>query len=346
VLLAVLPLAALTVSMALTLRSLAEAKDLSWGFWRAAALLAMLGGMVHIGADAMNSYGVHPFWPFSGAWIYGDSVFIVEPLLWTTLDCYVALRAQSRVARWLPAVLLAAVVAVGLSTALLPWPALLTMGLVGGLALGVGLALCRRHPWAHAVFTYALTGAVIASFFVRGAQAREQVRARLEGSGRLLDITSDPLPANLFCFSFLSIETAGEGENETALLRSGRVALFPSLVPLESCPRRQGEGVPLAPSSRPSDAQVAFDGEHVIALPAFRGRVATDCALAAWMRFTRMPYITASEVHDLRYARFQKEGFSTLHLNAGVAEQTCPRNVPGWTPPRADLLAPLKKGAF
>src|SRR4051812_26763726 len=32
--------------------------------------------------DFTNSYGVHPFWPFYNGWSYGDSVFIVEPLIW------------------------------------------------------------------------------------------------------------------------------------------------------------------------------------------------------------------------------------------------------------------------
>ena len=44
--------------------------------------VAFLAPLLHIAMDATNSYGVHPFWPFYDGWLYGDSVFIVEPLLW------------------------------------------------------------------------------------------------------------------------------------------------------------------------------------------------------------------------------------------------------------------------
>ncbi len=48
--------------------------------WIAAA--AMTGVLLHLAMDYTNSYGVHPFWPFYNGWVYGDSVFIVEPLMW------------------------------------------------------------------------------------------------------------------------------------------------------------------------------------------------------------------------------------------------------------------------
>ena len=40
-----------------------------------------LGAVLHIFVDSWNSYGVHPFWPISSRWIYGDFVFILI-LLW------------------------------------------------------------------------------------------------------------------------------------------------------------------------------------------------------------------------------------------------------------------------
>jgi inner membrane protein len=48
----------------------------------ALAAMAIFGTLLHLGMDALNSYGVHPFWPFYNGWLYGDSVFIVEPLYW------------------------------------------------------------------------------------------------------------------------------------------------------------------------------------------------------------------------------------------------------------------------
>ena len=44
--------------------------------------LCAFGVFGHLGMDALNSYGVHPFWPWNNRWYYGDALFIVEPLYW------------------------------------------------------------------------------------------------------------------------------------------------------------------------------------------------------------------------------------------------------------------------
>ncbi|HET8875499.1 MAG TPA: metal-dependent hydrolase, partial [Casimicrobiaceae bacterium] len=63
-----------------------------WQRWRGLVLpardrrwlvaLALLAPLFHIAMDALNTYGVHPWWPFDNRWYYGDAVFIVEPLFW------------------------------------------------------------------------------------------------------------------------------------------------------------------------------------------------------------------------------------------------------------------------
>ncbi|HXC59777.1 MAG TPA: metal-dependent hydrolase, partial [Steroidobacteraceae bacterium] len=45
-------------------------------------LFALFAVLLHLGMDAFNSYGVHPFWPWNDRWYYGDVLFIVEPLYW------------------------------------------------------------------------------------------------------------------------------------------------------------------------------------------------------------------------------------------------------------------------
>lgn len=44
------------------------------------ATLTGLGS--HLLLDALNTYGVRPWLPFSNDWVYGDLVFIVDPYLW------------------------------------------------------------------------------------------------------------------------------------------------------------------------------------------------------------------------------------------------------------------------
>ena len=49
-------------------------------FWRtfAVALLAMA---THPALDYSNPYGLRPFLPFSGTWYYGDTLFILDPVI-------------------------------------------------------------------------------------------------------------------------------------------------------------------------------------------------------------------------------------------------------------------------
>src|SRR5471030_3262656 len=44
------------------------------------AISVLIGLGLHLLIDYTNSYGLHPWYPFDGRWLYGDRVFIVEPL--------------------------------------------------------------------------------------------------------------------------------------------------------------------------------------------------------------------------------------------------------------------------
>jgi inner membrane protein len=43
-----------------------------WGF-----IFILVNIILHISLDALNIYGVHPFFPWDNQWYYGDSVFII-----------------------------------------------------------------------------------------------------------------------------------------------------------------------------------------------------------------------------------------------------------------------------
>ena len=64
-------------------------------FW----LLIAIALASHLALDALNSYGVHPFYPVDNNWYFGDAVFILEPWLWLVLGIAAALNARSRAAR-------------------------------------------------------------------------------------------------------------------------------------------------------------------------------------------------------------------------------------------------------
>jgi hypothetical protein len=68
--------------------------------------------------------------------------------------------------------------------------------------------------------------------------------------------------------------------------------------------------------------------------------VAVDCEAAAAMRFIRAPWLAEINgepvLGDLRYDREKELGFAELALEDPPPR--CPRLVPPWQPPRADLL--------
>src|SRR5512145_2888792 len=52
---------------------------------RGLLLLAYLGTWLHVFMDYLNTYGVRLLMPFSERWFYGDTLYIVDPLLYLFL---------------------------------------------------------------------------------------------------------------------------------------------------------------------------------------------------------------------------------------------------------------------
>lgn len=48
-------------------------------------LLALIGTLSHPAMDWLNSYGIRLLEPFSSRWFYGDSIFIIDVLMWVAM---------------------------------------------------------------------------------------------------------------------------------------------------------------------------------------------------------------------------------------------------------------------
>lgn len=57
-------------------------REVSWSSCFRANLAALLS---HLALDYINSYGLRPWLPFSDRWVYGDLVFILDPVFWAVL---------------------------------------------------------------------------------------------------------------------------------------------------------------------------------------------------------------------------------------------------------------------
>ncbi|HEY0589242.1 MAG TPA: metal-dependent hydrolase [Pseudoduganella sp.] len=298
---------------------------------RRGLLLALAAGfLLHLGMDFMNNYGVHPFYPFSGNWYFGDMVYIIEPVFWVAFGVPLAMAAPSRRMRIVLLLVLPVVLLYVTLHGYLGWASFAAL-----VALGAAVAALRfMHMQSRRALLLAL-GVVLAFVGIQSSasyKARQAVTAALvlqDPQARVLDVALTAFPAQPLCWSFTSIESDGK----TFQLRRGHLSLAPSLLPPRECPAAlAADAVREMAGTVPG---VLLSGSWQGNVAALRARAATDCQFAAWLRFARMPAVDAAQATDLRFASSPRGNFTTLLL---AAKPECPFGVPGWGTPRADLL--------
>jgi inner membrane protein len=294
--------------------------------------------LLHIGMDFTNNYGVHPFWPLVDRWFYGDAVFIAEPLLWAAC-APLAFTFRSKVARFIVIAVLAIGIGLALFTGFVPLlPTIVLIVLIAAMLL-LGW---RARPQVALLGGVALWLAVTAMFVISSQVAAHRVDALAAAAfpdSRSIDHVLTPMPANPLCWEVMLVQT----RDETVVARRTMLALAPSLIPAEKCLSRSLDIPSSAPLQRvqaEDTAQVHWYGEVATGLDGLKSRVAMDCEAAAAMRFIRVPWLAAVGsdlvLGDLRYDREKSLGFAEIALHDPPGP--CPRLVPDWRPPRADLL--------
>jgi inner membrane protein len=302
--------------------------------------ICLLGPLLHLAMDYTNSYGVHPYWPVDGRWIYGDSVFIVEPLIWAAAAPLVFLL-RTRLARAFVAVVLAVDVggvALSVRFGVASWPSLLALLLLIGLMLAIGRLL---RPGPALACGVALWGGITLLFLAAGRDAAREAEAYAMARfprAQLLDHVLTPLPANPLCWELLLLQVEGERYS----IRRAVLAIAPAAVPAAKCPYRSLQGpslVPLTQVPDPGSPGLAWYGELDMPRASLAQLAATYCRAAAFLRFARAPWESGHEplplIGDLRFASGSRRGFAEFGLERGAA---CPQLVPSWEPPRSDLL--------
>jgi inner membrane protein len=289
---------------------------------------AALGMVLHLSFDFLNVYGVHPFYPLDARWLYGDIVFIVEPVFWTALGVALALQVPGRVLRPLLTGLMLAAPVLFFAMGFLQWGSLLGLLLLAGV-----IALASRRGGAAGLVT-AIVACVgfIAIQGLAGHLAREQIRsalAQVEPGSRVLDMPLSAFPSNPLCWSFATVTDNG-GAGSYAI-RLGVLSLAPGLTGVEACPVRFGG----MPGSAPAD--FAWKYREGGSLAGLRGLQRDNCQFDAWLRFARVPSLIGGKATDIRFSAPGEDNFSTLPYKA-MASQPCPAPVPQWGRPRGDLL--------
>lgn len=307
--------------------------------WLRIAALCCIGPWIHIGMDYSNSYGVHPLWPVSSRWFYGDSVFIVEPWFWVAAVPPLIFAAQRRLTRVGLALVLLGGLGLAWTIDSVPWGAALALSL-GALISGY----VARQRSARGRVVQALTGcaAMLLALLVSSRMANARLRAdagKLDGLG-IQDIILTPQPANPLCFAAIVVGTRGDAY----VMRTAQLSSIPSLLPGERCRLQPSEPTaPLKPlpAAASRDGSVRWLAEFTAPLAELRRLNDQHCELAAFLRFARAPYWLPAQdgrriVGDLRYDRAPELDFADLALRDQPAR--CPPHVPPWQPPRSDVL--------
>jgi inner membrane protein len=299
--------------------------------WIAAA--AVSGVLLHLAMDYTNSYGVHPFWPFYNGWVYGDSVFILEPLLWLAAAPLVFLL-QSVLARVLVALALGFIAILVLASGRVAIPAVVVFMVLGAAMLAAGRWLrpgvalsCGIACWLGITAIFGVASHLAATRLE--ATAHEQ----FPGS-HTFDRVLTPTPADPVCWDGWLVQS----ENGQEIMRQARISLLPGLINERDC-----RGVDLvAPEGDtvPAKSGPGLEWLQQFSMPTDRIALLarTQCGARAFMQFARVPMAGGDGsdrwLADLRFG--VRRGFASLQLTQ--PPQPCDFPPVPWLPPRPELL--------
>ena len=304
---------------------------------RALLALALAATLSHVLLDWTNNYGVHPFWPASNAWHYGDAVFIVEPWLWIAALAPLLLLARGWVGRVLLGVALGGIVVAAWGTGQVERgvAVALTVGAAGWLGVVAAAPAARR-----VVLGLLAWLAVEGAFFTASARAERAVAAAVGPT--LRDAVLTPAVGDPRCVRAIVVEL----DAGTYRVTRATVAPFPAVRAAADC---RDAGDALAPgalaSTRAATPQLRWGGEWSAPAAELATLAGERCEIAAALRFIRVPRWSRSPsgdayVWDVRYGR---GGFAGIVAPA-VRPARCPSPVPPWEMPRGDVIGEGEAG--
>lgn len=300
--------------------------------------MALLGAFLHLFMDGLNSYGVHPYWPFENSWVYGDAIFIIEPLFWLAAAPLI-FTAKTWLARIVIAI--AGLAALGLGAYVNQEQPLWIAGI---LMFALALLLIGRagSPRIAAMASIAAIVTITVAFFASGRITGHRVKSLAAAAfpGEVtLDRVLTPLPTNPLCWHLLLVQS-GDGDY---IVRHGVVATMPSILSAERCPSLgigENRTAPMTPVQAGSSPAVMWRGEFSMKQATLAQIVAGNCEASEFMQFARAPFAVERErrqvLGDLRFDREPGLGFAEIEL-ASPPPVRCRFNVP-WIPPRLSLF--------
>jgi inner membrane protein len=291
--------------------------------------------LLHLGMDALNSYGVHPFWPWDNRWYYGDAVFIVEPLYWLAVAPLLLLQQAKSQRMVLGLLLLIANVALlTVHRFTLPW---IAVPLLTALLVWSGKQLTpQRTAVLSATLLVGITGMFLAASHIASVRVQGIVQARYPGFTTVEQVLTPSLSQPL-CWDVLVLQ---RNQDEYAA-RSGQLSLTNDHA-VDVCPQ-VSFGPPAANAATltmPTNEAVRWESSYTASLAQLNTLVAKDCYARAALQFIRAPMLLPTQngwvLSDLRFNRGGGFGLGTVMLG-DHSQAECSHQVP-WLPPRGELL--------
>lgn len=285
----------------------------------ALVIVAIAAIFLHIGADFLNNYGIHPFTPFSNRWHYGDSIYIVEPLIWFSLLPIIAREAEKSWARlgwWMLALTMITLVWI--------FPTF-NVALSSSLTFYLIVCILLVYPARSAIYriglTTALFTAVIGTFYYCGSLARTLARTHWENSTlrieKWTDTASTPTPGNPLCWNIWVATRSSDAFH----FYSAKVSLWPTVLPAAECDPRPttAHTSDLTQSTFPTNRAIQWIHESRLSFQDWESMRSSSPTFRKFISFARFPYIKklpAGEViiGDLRYDRQTSLGFAEIKI--------------------------------
>lgn len=301
--------------------------------WKWIGALCFLGPITHLWMDSLNSYGVHPFWPFSNKWFYGDTLFIVEPWTWVVLSVTLFRLNKNQYLRLGLGIISLTAVLLCIFTGFVPYE--ITLILVAFAVLlysSLGYLTDYRKTFTGLVLfsvlvlTFNRTSKFIKREFYKYYQSQYE-------NTQLRDLILTPYPANPFCWGAITVELSNEKTHY--FMRRGILAAFPKFYSLEACEKLGFIGSTGEFQADPKLPQVHWLGQMRTDLKNLKGFQEESCLAKEFLQFARAPYLVKEDkkvkLIDVRFMRKNTPSFAEVVL---VDNPKCLTVDAPWEPPR------------
>jgi inner membrane protein len=320
--------------------------------WLNIFLVSILSIWIHIFCDYWNSYGVRPFWPFSKNWIYGDFVFILDPLILSILipSSFYLIQGKTSITKffkWFLVFIFIALNFLSFKLAFVPKVFAFITLLVGIINWRFVKKLKKNFisKFALSVLCFLLLIQFIISKNVKKEFSLE-LQDQLKNENielKILDIGLMPMPSNFICWNVIALLVLQKQNAESLryyTLVKANFSFLSKFFDVAKCPHfddknfdEQEELLQLN-----SNQKVYFLGTFKRNLKEFFNLKEKNCAFKRFLEFSRFPIWNSTGFSDFRFIRKNAPNFSSFSFNEFESNLDCSKNEPRWVVPSLELL--------